>query len=459
MPIAPTPSTPALGGSRWNTFPAAGTALTARDFFTATEPLLQGVIDDNALTAADGEVLETQIRATLALGTRETSLPLAIGPGSAPAARELGAQAEEIGHELASWAAAALERLLADRIALPAGPLIVRSHCYGHLLTPPATDLLLGRRGGPVTMQLYNEWLHQAVLLRDALLPFTNWQDVPLLITPTGLRHIEPARDAFLTELLVRRIRHTSIVAFARHAVTGSPGTSGTSSPAGYGFEASGGTALPAVLDQPPLTAPRYLLTWRPDPAADETVTHVAELRDYYAAPRTLVEHLPPATTAPGPLTGRITGRIVAGPVADGARTAAIELTHDGATAHVDLGQALRGHRFAHRPDGAASADALPADAPATDPPAATDVWTSLRAPGLVWTVAGDAVLDATGQDDLVVLALLGRLYPENVTLHPADRPVTHPTDRTTDHPADRATASGNSPSRLVARVDPPRTS
>ncbi|MFD4532095.1 hypothetical protein ACFWNL_14670 [Kitasatospora sp. NPDC058397] len=462
MPIAPTPSTPALGGSRWNTFPAAGTALTARDFFTATEPLLQGVIDDNALTAADGEVLETQIRATLALGTRETSLPLAVGPGSAPAARELGAQAEEIGHELASWAAAALERLLADRIALPAGPLVVRSHCYGHLLTPPATDLLLGRRGGPVTMQLYNEWLHQVVLLRDALLPFTNWQDVPLLITPTGLRHIEPARDAFLTELLVRRIRHTSIVAFARHAVTGTSDTSGTSNPsgpAGYGFESSGGTALPAVLDQPPLTAPRYLLTWRPDPAADETVTHVAELRDYYAAPRTLVEHLPPATTTPGPLTGRITGRIVAGPVADGARTAAIELTHDGATAHVDLGQALRGHRFAHRPDSATGADALPADAPATIPPAAADVWTALRAPGLVWTEAGDAVLDATGQGDLVVLALLGRLYPENVTLHPADRPVTHPTDRTTDHSADRATASGNGPSRLVARIDPPRTS
>ncbi|MEV7360335.1 hypothetical protein [Kitasatospora sp. NPDC091276] len=461
MPIAPTPSTPALGGSRWNTFPAAGTALTAREFFTATEPLLQGVIDDNALTAADGEVLEAQIRATLALGTRETSLPLAVGPGSSPAARELGTQAEEIGHELASWAAAALERLLADRIALPAGPLVVRSHCYGHLLTPPATDLLLGRRGGPVTMQLYNEWLHQVVLLRDALLPFTNWQDVPLLITPTGLRHIEPARDAFLTELLVRRIRHASIVAFARHAVTGTSGTSSTSGtsgtpnpsgPAGYGFEASGGTALPAVLDQPPLSAPRYLLTWRPDPAADETVTHVAELRDYYAAPRTLVEHLPPATTAPGPRPGRITGRVVAGPVAGGARTAAIELTHDGATARVDLGQALRGHRFAHRPDGATGdvpADAPVADAPVADPPAAADVWTALRASGLVWTQAGDAVLDATGQGDLVVLALLGRLYPENVTLHPADRPVTHP--------AERATASGDGPSRLVVRIDPPQ--
>ncbi len=304
MTPAASPSAPALGGSRWNTFPAAGTVLTAHDFFTATEPLLQGIIDDNALTSADSKVLEDQIRATLALGTRETSLPLAIGPDSASAARELGAQAETIGRELASWATSALERLLISRIPLPAGPLVIRSHCYGHLLTPPAADLFRGRRGGPVTMQLYNEWLHQIVLLRDALVPFTNWQDVPLLITPSGLRHTEPARDAFLTELLVRQIRHTSIVAFARHVVTG------TSGPAGYGFEADGGTALPAVLDQPPLTAPRHLLTWRPDPAADETVTYVAELRDYYAAPRTLVEHLPPpprhrGRSPPAPSPGR----------------------------------------------------------------------------------------------------------------------------------------------------------
>ncbi|MGF0166588.1 hypothetical protein ACQRET_21530 [Streptomyces koyangensis] len=425
MPPAPTPCSPALGGSRWNTFPATGTTLTAREFFTATEPLLQGVIDDNALTGADSEVLEDQIRATLALGTRETSLPLSIGPDSASAARELGAQAESIGQELASWSTEALERLLTGPVPLPAGPLVVRSHCYGHLLTPPAADLLRGRRGGPVTMQLYNEWLHQMVLLRDALLPFTNWQDVPLLITPAGLRHTEPARDAFLTELLVRQIRHTSIVAYARNVVTG------VSGPAGYGFEAGGGTALPAVLDQPLLTAPRHLLTWRPDPAVGEAATYVAEVQDYYAAPRTLVGDLPPVTTASGPLSART----VTAPVADGTRTARIDVTHGGTTAHVDLGQALRGHRFIQREDPAA------ADASGT-----ADAWSALRAPGLVWTRSGDVTVDVTGQDDLVVLALLGRLYPENVTLRPAGPS------------AARTTADGTGPSRLVTLVDPAQT-
>ncbi|MFE0371512.1 hypothetical protein [Streptomyces tendae] len=428
------PDTPALGGSRWNTFPAAGITLTARQFFTATEPLLQGIIDDIALTSADIAVLEGQIRATLALGTRETSLPLYLGPDSASAARELGTQAETIGRELASWSTEALERLLTDPVPLPSGPLVVRSHCYGHLLTPPAADLLLGRRGGPVSMQLYNEWLHQLVLLRDALLPFTNWQGVPLLITPTGLRHTEPARDAFLTELLVRQIRHTSIVAFARNVVTGSSG------PAGYGFEASGGTALPAVLDQPPLTAPRHLLTWRPDPSVGEAATYVAEVQDYYAAPRTLVEDLPPVTTA----SGSLAARPVTTPVIEGTRTARIEVTHEGTTAHVDLGQALRGHRFAHRESPAA------ADASGT-----ADAWSALRAPGLVWTQSGDVTLDATAQDDLVVLALLGRLYPENLTLRPADHAGDHSAGRSAARPAAGTTADGTGPSRLAILVNP----
>ncbi len=417
MPPAQTSTTPALGGSRWNTFPTTRT-MRARQFFTGAEPLLQGVVD--ALRSIDREVLEHQIHATLGLGTRETSLPLAVGPDSASAARELGAQAEKIGREIASWATATLDRLLTHRIPLPAGPLVVRSHCDGHLLTHRAADLLMGSRGGPVAMQLYNEWLHQMVLLRDALLPFTNWQNVPLLVTPTGLRHIESARDSFLTELLVRQIRHTSIVDFARHAVTG------TSGPAGYGFDHDGGTVLPAVIGTPPLTAPRHLLTWRPGPVAGDTITYVPESQDYYAAPRTLIDHLPPAAAAQGP----VTGRVVIGPVVDGTRTARIAVTHDGTTAHLDLGQALRGHRFAHQ---TAATDAATVGNTRT-----AELWTALRAPGLLWTQDGDVTLEATGQDNLVALALLGRLYPDNVVLRPAG------------HHAGPAAAGTNGPGRLI---------
>ncbi|MYQ41253.1 hypothetical protein GTW61_23940 [Streptomyces sp. SID4921] len=55
----------------------------------------------------------------------------------------------------------------------------------------------------------------------------------------------------------------------------------------------------------------------------------------------------------------------------------------------------------------------------------------------MVWTQDGEVTLDATGQDDLAVLALLGRLYPENVTLRTAGQ----------------AAVSSGAPGRLVVRV------
>ncbi|CAL9497600.1 hypothetical protein SUDANB9_03350 [Streptomyces sp. enrichment culture] len=68
-----------------------------------------------------------------------------------------------------------------------------------------------------------------------------------------------------------------------------------------------------------------------------------------------------------------------------------------------------------------------------------------------MWTQDGDVTLDATGQDDLVVLALLGRLYPENLTLRPAG----HSADRSAARPATRTTTDGTGPSRLAILVAP----
>ncbi|MFF4138437.1 hypothetical protein ACFY1B_44865 [Streptomyces mirabilis] len=100
-------------------------------------------------------------------------------------------------------------------------------------------------------------------------------------------------------------------------------------------------------------------------------------------------------------------------------------MTHDGATAHIDLGQALRGHRFAHR--ARTAGDATVGDA------RTADLWAVLRAPGLVWTE-----VDATGQDEFVVLGLLGRLHPDNVFLRPAG------------HRAGPTSTGRNGPSRLA---------
>ncbi|GAA3634699.1 hypothetical protein GCM10022223_61350 [Kineosporia mesophila] len=377
-----------LGADRWNQITGT-TSLTAREYIALTLPLLQGTIE--ALSDLDREVLADQVRTTLALGTRESTMPLRAGLSRAN--DELLGQAESIGQEIAEWAVEALDQLLADRSPFPAGPLVVRSHCYGETLTRPAAELLLGRRGGPVAMQNFNEWIHQTVLLRDALLPFTNWQQVPVHVTPLGLRHLEPAREQLFAEAMFRKIRHTTIVGFAQQVVTGE------SRSAGYGFDHNGATVLPVVTAAPVRTAPRYLLSWSPSKDAVHTATYVSELADYYAAPRTTLSSLPPATASTG-------ARLVAGPVIEGVRRARIET----GSWSVDLGQALRGHRYAR-------------SAPDLTPEPDVSAASALAATGLV---VGNGAIDTAGLDELSTLALLGRTYPEKVTLRPDAMSLDH---------------------------------
>jgi hypothetical protein len=371
-----------LGADRWNLI-SEPTTMTAREFIDLTTPLLQGTIE--ALSEVDRDVLADQVRTTLAVGTRESTMPLRAAVSRAN--EELLIQAETIGREIADWAVQTLDRLLSGRTGFPAGAMTVRSHCYGELLTRPAADLLLGRRGGPVAIQNFNEWIHQTVLLRDALLPFVNWRQVPLRVTPTGLRHIETAREQLFAEALFRKIRHSSIVGYARQILTGDSGAEG------YGFDHDHATVLPAVTIGSVHTAPRYLLAWQPAADALDRATYVSELTDYYAAPRAVLSDLTPAIPSRDP------ARIVHGPVQDGRTSARIE----SAGWSVDLGQALRGHRYARTsPD---LAGTLSADASA-----------ALAAPGLV---KGSGSIGITGLDELSTLAVLGCTYPERVTLHP----------------------------------------
>lgn len=64
-----------------------------------------------------------------------------------------------------------------------------------------------------------------------------------------------------------------------------------------------------------------------------------------------------------------------------------------------------------------------------------------LAAPGLAWAQDGDWFIDTVEFDDLVRLALLGKLYPENVVLRRA---------------ADRGTAitvGKDGPARILVEV------
>ncbi|MER7694497.1 hypothetical protein [Streptomyces sp. NPDC097610] len=418
---------PQLGGPTWNTF-TPDTRLTAERYVERITVLLEGVLASNGNQRP--EVLIEQLHATLSLGGELSSMPT---PRAANRpAKQLLRQASDISEQLIAWADRALRGRIAEPTDLPGGPLLVRSHCYGHNLIAPAIHILLGPGGGPVPMMLYNEWIHQMVLLRDALLPFANWREVPLPVDGQGLRRLESAREAFLGELLIRQIRHTTVVDFARAVLA--PGQ--TPAATGYGFRYAHGTVLPSVVTAPTVFTETDLLAWSPE-SDGNAVEFTARNQDYFEAPRTPAADA--VSAADQPL------RFSAVSIAEGAgdadaRDAWIELNDmSGAVHRVDLGQALRGHRYAYRADMAAehsSADTTHWLEQAT----VLDPTRVVAAPGMIWDREGDFRIDADA-DGLTVLALLGALYPENVVI------------RHTSDAVDPTTVGKAGPARFVLTV------
>jgi hypothetical protein len=398
-PISPNPA--ALGGTRWNAF-EPGATVTAAEFIDGSAALLQATATTTGTPTP--EILVDQIRATFALDSRESSLRLPID-AAAPGTRQIARQATVVGNGIVALAEAALARVTDDPLPLPLGPLEIRSRCDNHLWTHPVTDLLTH----PVPMQLYNEWLHQVVLLRDALLPFTNWDEVRLPVSELGLRAIESAREAFLTELLIRSTRHSAVVSYARAVLTGAGADDA------YGFTYPGGRVLPAVVvSGGPASAPSHLLTWSPSASDDDTDTtdFVPATSDYYDATRA------PLSALDGPPEDlrEARARLAVGTPTDGRATNTIVVDRGGEQADVDLGDALRAHRFA-AVESWASGDAAGPPAATESDEVAANAWAVLRAPGLSWTEGGTWTIDATEADDLTILALHGSLYPENLIL------------------------------------------
>ncbi|MDN5856825.1 MAG: hypothetical protein L0K86_29110, partial [Actinomycetia bacterium] len=270
----------------------------------------------------------------------------------------------------------------------------------------------------------------QMVLLRDALLPFSNWAEVPLPLDGRGLRRLEGPREKFLAELLIRQIRHTAIVDYARDVLV----PDNESHIEGYGFVYSGGTVLPHVTGAPSVLTSTDLLVWSPDggavhPDGDNVSgvvdTYTSRQTDYFEAPRTAPGLL--ATTTGEAALRNATARIVDSSAESGSRHAAIEVSiggidGDDTVARIDLGQALRGHRYAYST--AAASETAPRGATEWMADATRlDAAGAVAAQGLVWDDEGDYVLNP-GQDGLVALAVLGAIYPENVVLRRASDDV-----------------------------------
>jgi len=393
----------------------------AKEVVTELDKMLEAMlIQLGEPVNGDPTVLLDSLQANLAISGRLSSLPLGPLALEDKAGAEITAQAVRIGEQLVSWAREINSKKNAFAKYGPEtlGKLELRSHCYGHPLIPEAIAQVWGPYGGPKIMQIYNEYLHQFVLLRDALLPFANWEEVPFEVKEhagfKGLRFLEPAREIFLTHLLGKKLTHKSIIRYAQSVVS-----SGLTD-AGYGFQYHLGTVLPAGFGGSARTAARYLLKWYPVQtiAVDETqdlaaVSFDYEYEDYYAALRNEAGKGIPVDESRLPISGEhydepFIARLLPN-VGSDRTTLRFNLEMEGREFTVDLGQLFRGHRFLYHPnrnDNAAKRNSISWHL-------AADI---LAHPGLVTNIDGIHFIPSGG-NGLVLWALLGKLYPENVVL------------------------------------------
>ncbi|PTB69979.1 hypothetical protein BBK36DRAFT_47169 [Trichoderma citrinoviride] len=302
----------------------------------------------------------------------------------------------------------------------------IRSPCEGHLWTHSVAALLFGPRSDSQLMELYNEWLHRMVLLRDSLIPFENFEEVPLVIPPgstRGIRDLEEPRRAFLVHCLTGNIQQMAIVDLAKvFTARGLPR-------GGYGFQYSQGLILPAFLSG---SRSLHLLRYHPAHlnSSETDLLFDYEHAQYIAAPRTEIKAEDALTTKTNwnaaslldaDTTVTESSLVVEQPSGDALRRAVkLGLTLDsGACVSVDLGQIARGRRYAYE----IRSDKKTSDDEASDSTAYVHSAASiLSKPGLVISprvTAGSppAVHVIPTADPILRLALLGKLYPENVIL------------------------------------------
>ncbi|KAL3473725.1 hypothetical protein BJX99DRAFT_272138 [Aspergillus californicus] len=381
---------------------------TPRQLVQGFAPLLDTVVHhlapDSAAPPPRIQLLYN-IAAILSTDSRESSLPF---PSDVPdkSRREIRDQARRIGKTLVEWATASTDTYIkAD--------LVLRSRCEGHLLTPDNVELMFGRRSKPHLMQLYNEYMHQMVLLRDALLPFQNYEEVRIPIDGRGrgLRHMEGQREKFMAGLFTRQVTQASVVEIARGLLASVLPRTVTG---GYGFQYAHGMVIPAVFGEG--DTPFHLLQYVPakvDVTRDEVLFEY-EFPEYYAAPRI---EIPEGTTVqspgafpatPAPRVERSSLAVRSGESGEGTRQLELRLELDnGKCAAVDVGQIARGHRYVYQAGESGDLDG---------PSIVHAAHNVLLHPGqgLITAQAGGFHV-ISAEERILAQAVLGRLYPENV--------------------------------------------
>lgn len=407
---------------------------TPKQLVESFAPLLDSVVhhlgDDPVGSKPARARLLDNVASNLATNTREATLRLAEPLDISR--QEMNTQAIEIGKSLVQWAR---EYESDDPKADHVDIIHLRSPCEGHLLTPSNVDLMFGDRSQPHLMQLFNEYMHQMVLLRDALLPFQNYQDVliPIGRKARGLRHLESARSQFLADLLTKHATQRNVVTFAKALLA--PGLVHSDS-IGYGFQYAQGSVLPAFLSGGP--TPLHLLQYVPV-KVDQSATEVVfdyQFDDYYSAPRAeipsgieidrseLVSYPAQKSGQESQMTDEPSIGIVSGSRSDNSCRLEMRLElADGKCVAVDLGQISRGHRYSYMAE--ASSDENANGTSSTALAIQHDPASILETPNTsLLTAKNGGVHIIQVENSLIALAVLGKLYPENIVILPRDQEI-----------------------------------
>ena len=328
-----------MAGMSWNDF-GTGRSVDAAGFLQAAHTLLESAVA--AAGGVDGpDAVRRDMIAGLEASLRTTgpyaTLRLDTGPADEGVRRELADNTARV-----SSLVTGLVRNAAAAGSPPTRRVDVRSSCVGYTWIPAVVDRLATGAELHAARTLYNEWLWQLVLLRDALVPFVDAGAVRIGVDADGLTRLRDARDRFTVTLMTRRIAHSALVGFAADVIVGEH-VDGA-----YGFQHDGTLVLPPVALRGVAPAPAYLLGAAAVRLVPDDVVFFVP-----AAPGELSSRA--STPPPVSLTADEVRLVPGDRTPDGTRTVTLVVGSDGDG--WDLGRVLRGHRHGARPPRTAPAD------------------------------------------------------------------------------------------------------
>lgn len=420
-------SSPSVPCKDWRI--AAG-VYTPRQIVVLASPLLESVIAKLGVDSHDAvssrKLLVDGLASLLSTVSKESTLPIPQSTTDA-SRREVAKQSFRITKTLTQYIDNAANPRMDSNIR-------VQSPCEGYIWTDSVAHLLRGPRGNRQLIQLYNEWLHQMVLLRDSLLPFQNYVDVKLSIQcriGPGLRDFEEPRSRFLVQCLTRTASQAALVDIAK-VFTAPNLPSG-----GYGLQYSHGLILPAFLSgSNSLHLLRYHAAHldRSVASAGAEILFDYEHVHYPSAPRAEIgapiDIIPPnrwSQALSSVIKSEIRECSLAAEKTDGKFQLRYLLKlrislNDGVHVSIDLGQISRGRRYAYQRAETRGLLKIPPTPGFSTPASLCNPIAILTQPGLV-TSRDAGIFLIPAANPIIGLALLGKLYPDNVVMLGGQQP------------------------------------